>query len=78
VLTCETLPYGRALRFKFVLEVLLTRSRHLLPPFLRYVFGHHSMVGNAFGRAESDWSIRTLTPSLLPLSKCEGRPRCGG
>jgi len=30
------------------------------------------------GVADSDCPIRTLAPSLLPLSKCEGRPRCGG
>jgi hypothetical protein len=30
------------------------------------------------GRADSDCPIRTLTPSLLSLSNCEGRPRCGG
>ena len=28
--------------------------------------------------SRSDWSIRTLTPSLLPLSNCEDRPRCVG
>ncbi len=33
---------------------------------------------DVLGRADCDSPIRTLIPSLLPLSNCEGRPTCGG
>lgn len=63
------MTWRRALRFKFVLEVILARSRHLFPPFLRHVFGHLDVFREVCSKDDIEFSAAPILGALVALKE---------